>query len=491
MTWGGQRLVALLSLGVLAPGRLPAQCPDGSAPPCARAAPPADARPRLTVHPLENRSADTLDAYLAATLTEDVTAALAETRAIRLVRARGAGGPGAYDLRGSVRRSGGTLRLIAQLERGGEIVWSTRLDETTARAAALPDTLAAGVLAALGIATRPPRAAPRRAVDAAAYDLYLRGRYQLARRTEGSVTRAIALFGDAIARDSTFALGWAWLARAIQFAGIWGYPVPGVSRDGMLARELAASDRAVELDSLSPEVLLMRARVVRDVDPTSRTSALLAVRRALALDSLNADAWTQLGLALSEIGDSAGAVSALERAVAVDPGHLEGLAFHGQMALWGRDYATAVARADSALAVEPAYLFAHNLAAWAALGRGDRGRAEASFGAARRVATGRERIQPLAGLAIVAAADGDTTRARALLAEAEALEDATAPTVHGAVYLATGRLALGDVPAAMGWLERYRPRADLHFQLHLRREPALDALRGRAEFRRVLEDARP
>src|SRR2546427_5257804 len=64
-----------------------------------------------------------------------------------------------------------------------------------------------------------------------------------------------------------------------------------------------------QLDSTSVDAWLSRAWASEDVDPTTRGPVLRALRRALALDSLNADAWDRLAMALEETGsrDSAGA----------------------------------------------------------------------------------------------------------------------------------------------------------------------------------------
>src|SRR5206468_8612064 len=55
--------------------------------------------------------------------------------------------------------------------------------------------------------------------------------------------------------------------------------------------ERSSSDRALQLDSTSVDAWLTRALVSEDVDPTGRAPALQALRRALAIDSLNAEAW--------------------------------------------------------------------------------------------------------------------------------------------------------------------------------------------------------
>ena len=85
-------------------------------------------------------------------------------------------------------------------------------------------------------------------------------------------------------------------------------------------------------------------------------------------------------------------------------------------------------------------------------------------------------------LARVMVLRGDTAGARAYVAAAAALADTVSPAVHLAPALADAFLAVGDTAQAFRWLERYRPRRDVHFQMHLRDEPAFDGIRRDPRF---------
>jgi hypothetical protein len=47
-------------------------------------------------------------------------------------------------------------------------------------------------------------------------------------------------------------------------------------------------------------------------------------------------------------------------------------------------------------------------------------------------------------------------------------------------------LSLDDRDAALAWLERYELTGDLHYQMHLQREPGFDRLRQVPRFQRLL-----
>ncbi|PYP56107.1 MAG: hypothetical protein DMD40_11815 [Gemmatimonadetes bacterium] len=439
----------------------------------------------------ENRSGDTLDAYLGDALTEDLTRSLSAAHVLRVFRVRQARPDLDYILTGSVRHAKDTLDVTAQLERNGsgEIVWATRLALRSQGTITVPRALTREILDALGAraATRTERTALP--PDPVAYDLFLRGRYEASRRTTPSLGRAVALFSESIHKDSTYAPGWAGLARALHQANRWGFPVRGVPSDSLLNREIIASDRALQLDSTSVDAWLTRALVSEDVDPTGRAPALQALRRALAIDSLNAEAWDQLAMALEETGRRDAAGAAWQRAVALDPGRLNALAFLAIHYWWWRAYDTAAIWADSAVATDPLYGLGRIVAGQVALARGRHDEAESQLDAARRLPTG-PGSAGLSGFVSLAVAAGDTIAARRLVAQAEARADPAAPDNHSVVNIAAAYAALGEVGRALAWLERYRPVRDLHFQLHLRLDPPLDPLRNQPRFRALLVDKR-
>lgn len=460
-----------------------AQCPDGTPPPCAGARAPM---PILVVEPFANRSRDTADAYLAATLTEDVTDALGASHAVRLISPRGSRHGAEFLLSASVRHAGAAVQLAARLERAGsrEILWTQTLEESAAQGAGAADTLAARVLARLGIRRRaPPRTV--RPVDPVVHDLYLRGRYYARRRNAADIARGIRLLQQAVATDSTLAPAWAAIVRVLYYAGSWHIPVPGVPADSVRTYELEASERALLSDSGSAEIWIARSLALRDLEPTSRAAPLRALRRALMLDSLDANVWSALGYALEEAGDTAAALAAFRRSLVLDGANTEALLDGTLHFYWARQLDSAAAWADSLVATDPTYISGRRLMGTIALARGRLDQAEAQFTAARTIGPGVERIWSLAGLACVAAARSDTATARRLVREMEALTDSTKPSLHGAIFIAWGHAALGEPARALDWLERFRPSGDLHFHQHLLDQP-LDPLRAQPRFQALL-----
>src|SRR5256712_73861 len=408
--------------------------------------------------PFEDRSEDTLDAYLGSALTEDLSRSLSAAHVLRVFRVRQARPGLDYILTGSVRHAKDTLDVTAQLERNGsgEIVWATRLAVRSRGAITVPRTLTSEVLRALGSRAGAPTERPTLAPDPVAYDLFLRGRYEASRRTAASLGRAVALFSESIRKDSTFAPGWAGLAAVLHSAKGWGFRVRGAPPQSLLTFEIIASDRALQLDSTNVEAWLTRAAVSEDVDPTSRAAPLRTIRRALALDSVNAEAWDQLAMALEEAGSRDGAGAAWHRGGALGPGYGPGRAVPALHHWWWPVYDSAAAWADSAVTTDPLYRLGRVVAGQVALSRGHRDEAESQLSAARRLPTG-PGSNGLSGFVSLAAAARDTVAAHSLLAEAEARTDPVTPDNHSAVNIAAAYAAPGEAGPALPWLASVSP----------------------------------
>jgi tetratricopeptide (TPR) repeat protein len=341
------------------------------------------------------------------------------------------------------------------------------------------------IVAAVGASLLSSRG-PRRTTDSFAVDLAAKAHTQLDRRSAVSVSRGVELYRQAIARDSNYADAWAGLARALEFARIWRYPVPGVPSDSVQPLMVRASERALEADSNSAQAWISRAWVMRDIDPTSRAAMYDALRRALRIDSTAAEAWYLMGNVWADSLESHRAIDAYRRALSIDPGYKNALAFLAFEYMWMRNNDSALVWADSGKKVDATHITIRQASGQVRRARHEWPEAEEDYQAVIRIGTGSDRIAGWAGLAELAYRRGDRHAADTLIARATAAADTIHPSLHDAAYLAWAYAQTGQRGRALTVLERFEPRFDAHFQLHLQFDPMLDPLRKEPRFRRLL-----
>ena len=336
------------------------------------------------------------------------------------------------------------------------------------------------LVAWLAFRPQPTRQSPR---DPQVIALYEQGVREYNRRTPDGSINAIQSFTAALERDSTYAPAWVGLSNTYSRAIIRRWTYPGVLNDSILRLAVAASHRALALDSSDSRAWVARAEVSRMVDPTAQGPALRAARRAVALDSTNGQAWFVLGMINADSGDVDSAIDAWRHSVRHNPSYNQGLAFLALGHFWRRQYDSAAFWADSAVTVDPSYHLARHTVGLIEAERGNFARARAAMEAARRVTSEAEVPVALAGRAMVEARSGNRQRAFATMRIADSLARTYFPTpIHIAVYVSQGYASLGDPGRAMDWLRRYPVRDDRHFLTHLQCEPAFAPLANDTAF---------
>jgi TolB-like protein len=161
-------------------------------------------------------------------------------------------------LQGSVRVSGGKLRVQTQLIRAddGRQLWAETYDRPFEDAFEVQEQIARAVARAVERELSLPPAEGERHVPAAgAYDDFLRGTFEREKNTPLSLARSIRHFESAIEKDPDFAPAHAGLVQAYVLNDLWGFAPPSETRDA--ARE--ASEHALALAGENPEALAAAA----------------------------------------------------------------------------------------------------------------------------------------------------------------------------------------------------------------------------------------
>ncbi|WFU25538.1 adenylate/guanylate cyclase domain-containing protein [Bradyrhizobium sp. CB1717] len=194
-------------------------------------------RPSIAVLPFENMSADPEQDYFADGMVEDIITELSRFKSLfviarnssftykgmavdikRVGRELGV----RYVLEGSVRRSGGRVRITGQLidSATGVHLWADRFDGSKEDVFDLQDRVTASVVGQIFSRVQldeEERANRKPTTDLEAYDYYLRGMSRVWKWNKDDSERALALFSKAVELDDNFALAHAMLSNVYTF----------------------------------------------------------------------------------------------------------------------------------------------------------------------------------------------------------------------------------------------------------------------------------
>jgi TolB-like protein/Flp pilus assembly protein TadD len=460
----------------------------------------APAQASIVLLPLVNIGRDSTNAYLADGITNELAAALGRVRGIRVVspsRAASMLAAGkssseigrelnvALQLEGTVQRVGKRLRVTARLVdvRDGVMRWSDLYERDATDLLTVQDELSRAITHAVGselggngdtAAEAVATPSPATAAKAAAYDLYLRGRFWLGKRGAAPLREAIGYFERAIAKDPELALAYSGLADAQGLLPLYA----NVPAEHALASALHSADRAIALDSGLAEAWASRG--VLHGRSWRWTEAESDFRRAIALKGSYAPAHQWLGELLIVLGRIPEATTSLERASRLEPSSpviAGSLALALGLAGRSGDAEAAAERAvsyDSTLLVTRFMLGATRLYA-----RQPRAAVGPLEEAVRIDPTSRTALG-LLGFAY--AASGDPSSARRTAARIEEM-----PAGPGKeVALARIALGMGDTGQALDRLERAAKARDPFFATESATSPVFDALRGSARYAALL-----
>ena len=380
-------------------------------------------------------------------------------------------------LEGSVRKSGNRLRVSAQLinVKDGYQLWSQSYDRDLADVFAVQEDVARSIVGALRVRLAPARdsaLAVRPTDDLRAYDLYLKGLFAWNQRNASALPEAVRYLEQAVARDSSFARAWAALAQAyllvVPFSGT------GSSADAWQKAQ-AAARKALALDSTSAEAYtsLGYGNFVYAWDwPAAEEN----FQRAIAADPNYATGHHWYGDFLAGRGRLAECLAEMSRAHQLDP-------LSRQIGIeWGwasyllHQNDEAAAHIRQTLELDPNYAQAHLRLGLVQIQQ--RRYPEAIASLKRATVLGAFYPHAAAGLAIAYAASGNRGEAMRIVDD---LKRRSAGELVPPVFIAAAYGGLGDATQGIEWLNRGIDQKDIYIPENFF-EPLLDPLRSDPRF---------
>ncbi len=218
-----------------------------------------------------------------------------------------------------MRKAGNRVRITAQLIDGasGGHVWAERYDRDLSDIFAVQDEISQAIVAALKVTLFPAekKAIAERGTDnVEAYDKYLRARALVYQLGPTELTRAVAIYREAVALDPDFAQAWYGLYHALFTTLFWIPENTAAAVAGMAeasARVIALAPHAWWTQSMRAHQFLTQHRWAE-----AETAANAALAAAPASEVEGSRTWAVF---LWAVGRCKEAVEYLERARRADP----------------------------------------------------------------------------------------------------------------------------------------------------------------------------
>jgi len=293
-------------------------------------------RPSIAVLPFDNLSGDPEQAYFADGMVEEIITGLAKTSWLFVVARNssffykgkavdvkqvGRDLGVRYVLEGSVRKSGGRLRITGQLVDAttGAHLWADRFDGSEEDVFDLQDKVTATVVGAIEPAMRSAeiqqaRRKPTSSLDA--YDWFLRALSRFNLPYASRYREALELCRKAMASDPDYAAACALAGWAC--AGIY-FTAPLSEEQTLREEGIALARKALDFAGDEPIAIAMGAQALSFLSARDRDRALQAAERALSLAPNSAQTWLACGHVHQTRSEGDAAIKHFEQALRLSP----------------------------------------------------------------------------------------------------------------------------------------------------------------------------
>ncbi|MCP4045162.1 MAG: tetratricopeptide repeat protein [Gammaproteobacteria bacterium] len=407
----------------------------------------------IAVLPFVNTSVDPANEYLSDGISEELLHLLAKIPKLRVVsssssfsfKGKNLDIPTiaeqlnvAYVLNGSVRRSGNTIRVTAQLidVSNDSHLWSETYDRTLEDIFAVQDEIARIVVGKLEVTLLTDTPTIRK-TNPGAYTLYLQARHLGTQFTIAAFTQSNKLYEQALTIDPNFAAAWSGLAANYINQTLTGHR----STDDGIKRARDAAHRSLALDPEQATALAHLSRVALRFDRDLGTAARY-LQQAWALEPTNPDILRHVATLDRSLGRLSEAIAVNKYVIERDPVNPASHYFLGFSYLLDRRLDEAVSSFYNALMLSPDHVSAHYRIGVALYYKGEQSAALAEMQQERGV------TKKLMGAVMIHHALGQTDASDSALTEL--IDKYAQTTAYNIAYLLAFR---GENDRAFEWLD--------------------------------------
>lgn len=384
-------------------------------------------------------------------------------------------------LDGAFQKFGNQLRVTVRLLRvsDGLTLWNGKFDEDFSDIFKVQDSISSQVVEALALKlTEEKRSLLRKryTANAAAYELYLKGRYFWNKRTAEGLQKASRYFEEAVAIYPNYAPAWAGLADCYNLLSVYDLISPRES----FPKARAAAMKALELDEslAEPHASLGWIRWVYDWD---WPGAEREFKRAIELNPNYPTAYYWYGACLAQRGQFDEALSKLKRAQQLEPLSLVVQVHLGWAYFYQDQYDQAIEEYQKALHLDVNFPWAHFYLGQAWEQKGMYREAVSELKTAIAFSSGRTEF--LAALGHAYAESGMTVEAQKILRQLmeRAQQHYISPYSIALIYV-----GLGEREQAFTWLHKAVEARSTRL-VRLQVDPRFDKLHADPRFQELVQ----
>jgi serine/threonine-protein kinase len=385
-------------------------------------------------------------------------------------------------LEGSLRRSGDTVRVTAQLINtvNGYHIWSQNYDRDLRDILALQTDIATAVAQEMQVRLLGDEAARIEVGgthNSEAYDAYLRGmQIEVTVQDTASARRALAAFDQAVALDPNFAAAYTHRAHALRYLASYA-PDPNAVRD-LYAAARQAAERALALAPDSADAHMVLGWHVLVNGYLDFTGAAPEIDRAMALAPGSASVLDGYAGFQAIVGHRDLSLTAMRHAIRLDPQNPRYREHLLQALYWARRFEDVLAAVQDARALHAEGHYAGLFSAESDLALG---RPALAAQTCESPATPLDEDDRHLCLALAYHALGKAKQAATELEELKALDGDLSAASYAAVYA-----QWGDPAAALAWLATAE-RVNKGTLVPVKVDWMFDPIRDRAQFQSLLQ----
>jgi DNA-binding winged helix-turn-helix (wHTH) protein/Flp pilus assembly protein TadD len=382
---------------------------------------------------------------------------------------------------GRIDHSSNRIRVAVEMiwTKDASLMWAKTFEEDPQRIYALGEEIAEMIMQLTSTAAFKPEQkhpVPVATRNAAAYRLYLQGRYFWNKRTQKGLLRSIEFFRQATKEDPGLSIAYVGLADSYVLLGSYGVESP--QRICQSAKD--AASKALELDDSLAEAHASLGMISFYYE-WDWTKAETEFQKAIALNPNYAITYEWYAITLAALGKHKEAVEQIRQAQALDPLSLIINTAVGRIYYFGRQYDSAIRAFQEVFDLDPQFARAHKHLGMVHAARGSFDEAIREFEEARRLSSFDPYLDGVIGYSY--ASSGNKSKARKVL---ESLTRSGEPNTYVPAFsIALIHIGLDDLDRAFEYLRKSWQDRSAHM-VFAKTDPLLDRVRGDARFGELL-----